>query len=177
MKLPRGIGRDLALVAAGLALFGLLYTPLGQYPSEPLREVAYRGALTFLDLAGEAYRAAPAKHLISSPVHPSASIAVTLSCSGLRAVALWAAFVAFVPIRYKTRAIHFLLGAALLLAINVVRLGHLYYLQVHDHAHFEIYHEWLWPAAKVAVIVAYWAILMVVSWRAPLGGRGALTIS
>lgn len=163
MKLPRGAARDLLLPALGMALFGVLYTPVGDVLSEPLRMVAYRGALSFIECIGEAHRAAPAKYIISSLSSAAASITITPSCSGLRAVALWAAFVAFVPIPWKKRLLHFLLGTALLLTINIVRLGHLFVLMAHHPADFHIYHEWIWPLAKVAIIVIYWAILILVS--------------
>lgn len=165
MNLPRGTARDLLFAALGTASFGVLYTPVGDALSEPLRKVAYRGALSFIALMGEGHRAAPAKYLISSVSSAAASITITPSCSGLRAVALWAIFVAFAPISLKKRALHFFSGASLLLAVNVVRLGHLFSLRVHHPAQFDLYHEWIWPLAKVAIIAIYWTLLVVVSLR------------
>jgi exosortase/archaeosortase family protein len=158
VKLPRGIGRDLGFVALGLALFGVLYTPLGERLDVPFRIVAYRGVRALLALVAEPHQAVPAKFLLT---HGTSSIVVGSSCSGLRAVALWSAFVAFVPYPWQRRALHFLLGATLLLVVNVVRLAHLFHLQVHHPAVFPLYHEWLWPAAKVALILAYWAVLIL----------------
>ncbi len=154
----RWITNDVVFAGVALVLVALTYTPLAAPLNEPLCAVSYRGA-TWLLGALHIPHVADAAHRVIA--HRPFSIEVSGLCSGLRALALWGAVMILLPAPRRQKVLHFALGAALLVGINIVRIAHLFHVGVHRPPSFGLYHEWLWPCAIVGAILLYRLVRLV----------------
>lgn len=138
-----------------LALVSLTYTPLCAPFNELFSAISYRGARGMLDALGIAYQANPTHRLLRAG---SFGIEVNGLCSGMRGNAIWWAAVVFLPVSRGQKVIHLFAGTAVLALINCARISHLLYVGSHSIDRFRTYHEWVWPAAILGLILAYRAI-------------------
>ena len=99
---------------------------------------------------------------------PSAPVEVTLACSGADALALCLAAVLAYPVRWRSRLTGAAGGAALILALNTVRIGTLG-RSAASPAWFEALHVYAWPAVLTLAIAGYVFTWMRVADRAPDG--------
>lgn len=83
------------------------------------------------------------------------SLEVTNECSGLGPVWLFTAAVLSFPVAFSRKIPAILLGAFLLLAVNVARVTTLFFVKQCEPGLFEIVHRQLWPA--IFIIVSIWA--------------------
>jgi exosortase/archaeosortase family protein len=135
-------GRDFALrlIAWSLALFGLLRLPWV--------------ALHVL-LPGTQMQAAAGSFLLGAPALP---IEATLACSGADALALCLGAVLAYPVAWRWRAAGAAGGAALIVGLNVLRIGTLG-RAAGSPAWFDTLHLFVWPAILTLAIAGY-----VFSW-------------
>ena len=152
-----------------LVLVAFAYTPLASPLNEPLCAVSYAGTERLLDLFGVAYTADPARHVISGRVF---SLEVAGLCSGLRALALFAAVLIQIRLPWKRAALDGALGATVLVALNAARIAHLYQLGEARSPSFTLYHEWIWPSALVSLILLYRYLMMRAASRAAAAVSG-----
>lgn len=148
----RWFWNDAVFAGVALSLVALTYTPLADPLNEPLCAVSYSGARALLDALGVPYAADAAHRTLS---RGSFSIEVSGLCSGLRGLALWGAVMILLPGPRRQKLVHFALGAAVLMLVNVARIAHLYQLGAGGSPRFALYHEWIWPAAIVGGILFY----------------------
>jgi exosortase/archaeosortase family protein len=160
----RWIRNDVVFAGLVLCLLALTYTPLADPINEPLCAVSYRGATWLLHAVGVPFTAIEAHRTL---VHFPFAIEVTGLCSGLRGLALFAAAIALLPLSRRQKALHFALGALILVLVNIARVAHLFALGAGGSPRFALYHEWLWPAAIVGLILLYRLVMLVVTWRRP----------
>ena len=94
---------------------------------------------------------------------------ITAGCTGLVAgTALSIAIVASPGTRGgAAKAWGVLLGVPLVLAVNLVRLAHLFYIGVHAPQRFALAHSVLWEGAVVLITFTTWLAWM--RWSAPAG--------
>ncbi len=149
---------DAVFAAAAPCLVAVTYTPLGDVLAAPLRAATYRGARALLDALHMAYTADVGRFALA---RGGTFVVVTSACSGLLPLALWCAAMFVTPLPWRRKTPHLLLGALLLQIMNVVRTAHLFQLAAHGSPRFDLYHEWLWPGAKLAVIFGYPLLLLL----------------
>ena len=150
------------LTGLALSLVAISYTSLGDALNRPLSAVSYRGARFLLDACGERYHADAAHLTLSRRLF---SVQVNGLCSGLRGLAVWSAVVILLPLPWRRRLLHFAVGGLGLLALNVTRIAHLFLLGAGRSARFALFHEWLWPALVVGVILAYRLVMGTIHRR------------
>ncbi len=160
----RWITNDVVFTALALALVALTYTSLADRINEPLCAATYRGATWLLEALGVPFTAHDATRSIAR--WPFA-LEVSGRCSGLRGIALWTAVLMVLPLRRRWKALHLVLGIAVLLVVNTVRIAHLFTLRVGLSPRFDLYHEWLWPTAIVGLVLSYRLVMQIVTWRRP----------
>lgn len=154
----RWITNDVVFAGVALALVALTYTPLVGPLNEPLCAVSFRGADWLLDAFGVPHVADATTRVLA---HKPFSIEVSGLCSGLRGIALWGAVAFLLPVSRRQRALHFALGAAVLMIVNIVRIAHLFNVGMQRSGSFALYHEWLWPGAIVGAILLYRLVRLV----------------
>ncbi len=154
----RWVREDAAFVAVAPCLVGATYTPLGGALAAPLRALTYSGARALLDALHLPYTAHVERFTLA---RGAASITVTGACSGLLPLAIWCAVMFVTPLPWRRKAPHLLAGALLLQAMNVARTAHLFQLVALGSPRFDLYHEWLWPGAKLGVIFGYPLLLLL----------------
>ena len=145
---PRALGFALRLVAWSLALFGLLRLPW----------VGTHILLPVTDLQATAG---------SALVGPSSlPIEVTLACSGADALALCLAAILAYPARWRLRAAGVVCGAAIILALNTIRIGTLGRAAGSPRT-FEALHVYVWPAVLTMAIAGFVLTWMRIVDRRP----------
>lgn len=81
---------------------------------------------------------------------------VAYSCIGFLPVVFYAAAVLAYPVGWTHRLVGAVIGLPLLLALNFIRLVHLFHLGVSDRAAFAWWHEDLWPGIMRLTIIGLW---------------------
>lgn len=160
----RWIQNDVVFTAIAIALVAMTYTSLADRINEPLCAVTYRGATWLLHALGVPFTSDDAARSIARWPF---TIEVSGRCSGLRGLAVWTAVLLLLPLKPRRKALHFVLGVAVLLAVNAVRIAHLFTLRAGGSPRFDLYHEWLWPSAIVGLVLSYRLAMLVVTWRRP----------
>ena len=94
---------------------------------------------------------AAAVRLFGAPALP---VEVTLACSGADALAMCIGSILAYPVNWRSRLTGAAGGAALILAINTVRIGALGQAAA-SPAWFEILHVYVWPAVLLLAIAGY----------------------
>ena len=141
-------GFALRLVAWSLALFGLLRLPwVGTHILLPVTQLQ-----------------AAAGSAIVGP--SSLPIEATLACSGADALALCLAAIIAYPARWRMRAAGVAGGAALVLALNTIRIGTLGRAAASPRW-FEALHVYVWPAVLTIAIAGFVFTWMRVVDRRP----------
>lgn len=85
---------------------------------------------------------------------PALPVEVTLECSGADALAMCIGTILAYPVKWRSRLTGAAGGAALILAINTVRIGALGRAAA-SPAWFEILHVYIWPAVLLLAIAGY----------------------
>lgn len=97
---------------------------------------------------------------------PALPVEVTLACSGADALAMCIGTILAYPVKWRSRLTGAAGGAALILAINTVRIGALGQAAA-SPAWFEILHVYIWPAVLLLAIAGYVFTWMRFADRAP----------
>jgi exosortase/archaeosortase family protein len=84
------------------------------------------------------------------------SYKIDYRCTGLIATGFLSAGLLVLPLPWKTRLAQVLLGAALVSALNLLRLVSLFYIGVHHSQIFGFLHAVLWNAAMLAFMLGFW---------------------
>lgn len=98
---------------------------------------------------------------------------IVAGCTGLLPAGVLAVAILTAPANGRARRAGLLAGVPLLLAVNVVRLAHLFYLGVRAPRHFALAHGLVWEAAMIAAVVAIWLGWSRWAARRGWGGGGA----
>jgi len=124
------------VVCWNVALFGLLRLPwIDRY---------FVGALVEFQKSLVFWYGAP----------PSAGIIVNSSCSGADVMALCAGVILAYPAPWKRRLIGAAAGLALILVLNMVRIGTLFAV-AGDRTRLDLLHVYVWPALLTAAVLLY----------------------
>jgi exosortase H (IPTLxxWG-CTERM-specific) len=93
----------------------------------------------------------------SALYHPGGfAYQISRGCTGFVPAALLTAAVAAYPAAGRRKLVGLLLGVPALLAVNLARLVHLYYLGVHQPRWFEVAHRVVWEGIIVLAVLALW---------------------
>ena len=84
------------------------------------------------------------------------SLEITDNCNGIYPVWYFIAAVISFPAAFSRKIPAILLGAPLLLAVNVVRIVTLYFVKLTGPAWFDLVHLQVWPALFILVTVCAW---------------------
>jgi exosortase/archaeosortase family protein len=157
-------------VAVGGALLAAYSFP---YAEHGVREDAFA---TFLGFYARVVGAVlglfdPTVHVDGVEIAGRASLIVAKNCDAMDVNILFVAAVVAYPARWSRRAVGLAAGVALLVAVNVMRIASLYFVQVHAPRSFELVHAEVWPLALVALAVG--AFLAWSRWAAPPLAEGA----
>ncbi len=147
--------RFLALMAAFAGLVFSVYREevIGP-PLEPLALLTAKVTLALLNWSGlEVVRTGT---VLSHPGGFAYDIAYT--CVGFLPVVFAAAAVLSYPVPWASRLIGLTIGIPFLLALNLSRLVHLFYLGTSDRGSFDWWHEDLWPGIIRLTIIALWIV-------------------
>jgi exosortase H (IPTLxxWG-CTERM-specific) len=118
----------------------------------PLTTVTARVTLTFLQLCG--MEAVQNGGTIASP--HGFSYKITYGCVGLIPVASFVTAVLAYAAPFRPKLLGIVVGVPILLALNLVRLIHLYYLGVNRSALFDFFHETVWNSCLILSIIILW---------------------
>jgi exosortase/archaeosortase family protein len=141
-------------------------TATAPHPHTGARSFAVRGLAWSLGLFGlvrlgwiESHAILPLTALQASLARaafgaPSAPINVTLACSGADALALCAGAVLAYPAPWRTRLWGAVAGVALVLAVNVLRIGTLG-RAASSPQWFQVLHVYVWPAILTVAVAGY----------------------
>jgi exosortase/archaeosortase family protein len=77
-------------------------------------------------------------------------------CTGILPVAILAICIVVFPASWRNKCIGLALGIPFLVALNLMRLVHLFYLGVHAPAAFDLAHRVIWEAVIVSATVLIW---------------------
>lgn len=160
----RWVRNDVIFTGAVVALVGLTYTPLVDPLNQVLCAVSYRGADRLLGALGVAHAADAAHRVLGSGTF---ALEVSGLCSGLRGLALFGAVLLLLSLPWRRKALHFAVGAAALVAVNVARIVHLFQLGAGGSPRFALYHEWIWPAVIVAAVLLYRLVMLLAARSRP----------
>ena len=85
---------------------------------------------------------------------PNSSVRVDLSCSGADVIALCMGFVLAFPVAWRKRFSGALVGLALILVVNTLRIATLTHA-VRDPFWFKTLHIYIWPALLILLVAVY----------------------
>jgi len=80
-------------------------------------------------------------------------------CTGIWQVMLYTLLVATTQGSQSRKAAAILIGAIAMLALNLIRLVHLFFVGIHAPEHFAMLHHIIWPAITFVAIGVMWAIV------------------
>jgi exosortase/archaeosortase family protein len=92
---------------------------------------------------------------------------ITVGCTGVVAGAVLIVAILASPGARAAKAWGLLLGVPLVLAVNLLRLVHLFYIGMHAPGRFALAHSILWEGAVVLITFTTW--LAWTRWSAPAG--------
>ena len=136
---------------AGVALLTYREDVLGA-PLAPVTMWAARVTLALLHWLGiEATRVAT---VIS---HPSGfAYEIYYRCTGFLPVAFLTTAILATPGHWRRKLVGLAVGVPALIAVNLTRLVHLFYLGVHNPATFDFAHSVLWEGFLILAILGLW---------------------
>ncbi|MGH7321640.1 MAG: exosortase H, partial [Candidatus Rokuibacteriota bacterium] len=89
--------------------------------------------------------------------HPSGfAYEIYYRCTGVLPVAFLATAILAYPGRWQRKLVGLLVGVPVLMALNLTRLVHLFYLGVHHPAVFDFAHSVLWEGLVILAILGLW---------------------
>jgi exosortase/archaeosortase family protein len=146
-------GRFILTVVALVGTFLIVYRDdlLGQFLS-PWVGLTARMTLAVLHLLGiEAVR------VVSQIHHPGGfAYEIYYRCTGVLPVAILTSCITAFPASWRCKGIGLASGVPLLIALNLVRLVHLFYLGAHAPAAFDLAHRVVWEAVLISATVLIW---------------------
>lgn len=153
-RVPRRFA--VALAALVVALGWLSLDPERLVPLEPVAVLTAQATAGLLRAGGiEATRSGRVV------LHPDGfAIEVDVACAALAPLALLAVAVVALPAPLSRRFVGLLLLVPALLALNLLRLIHLFVLGVHAPQWFDLFHDLLWRAAALLGLLGTW-----LAWR------------
>ncbi len=86
---------------------------------------------------------------------------ISFRCTAILPMTFLTAAILFFPVPMRKRIVGLMIGLPMLMLLNVTRLIHLFYIGLHDPAHFELWHEDLWRGMiRLAILVIWmaWAL-------------------
>jgi exosortase/archaeosortase family protein len=92
---------------------------------------------------------------------------ITVGCTGLVAGAVLTVAIVASPGARAAKTWGLLVGVPLVLAVNLLRLAHLFYIGIHAPWRFALAHSVVWEGAVVLVTFGVW--LAWTRWSAPAG--------
>ncbi len=101
-----------------------------------------------------------------SIVAPGGGLNILNGCEGVEALFLLAAAFLVAPISWRSRAIGFLIGTAVLFVVNQVRILTLFYSYRADAALFDTLHGTVTPIAVIVLVCCYFYAWLAYSGRA-----------
>lgn len=105
-------------------------------------------------------------------VSPNGALAIKRGCDSVEPAALlFAAIMAF-PASWRSRLLGALIGVSILLALNIVRIVSLYYVQAWYPEAFQTIHVDVWQPIFVVLVVVIWSLW---AWRVTRSQRKADT--
>jgi exosortase/archaeosortase family protein len=141
----------ISAVLAGVFLLAYREDVLGG-PLSPWVELTAHATVSLLQWLGiEAVRTAAVIR------HPGGfAYEIYYRCTGLLPAALLAILILAHPGSWRRKCLGLAAGAPLLVALNLVRLVHLFHLGVHAPGAFDLAHGFLWEAVLVLATIALW---------------------
>ena len=97
-----------------------------------------------------------------------ASLEVQHGCNALLPTALFISAVLACPVRFSAKIPGLLIGAIVLMLMNLVRIVSMFYARIHLPKFFEAMHNDVWPAIFVSLSVLLWLSWAV--WARDRGG-------
>lgn len=101
--------------------------------------------------------------------HPSGfRLKITYGCTGIVSVTILAASLMCFPLSARRRLLGILTGASVIVGLNLLRIGGLYYIRANHPESFDIAHDWYGQTLLVvvtALVILYWI-------RGPAPSRG-----
>ncbi len=118
----------------------------------PLTTLTVRTTLTLLHWAGmEAIRVTT---VISHP--DGFAYEIYYRCTGFLPLAFLTASILAYPGTLRHKCVGLAVGLPILIALNLMRLVHLFYIGVHDPALFDLAHAVLWEGLLILAILGLW---------------------
>lgn len=154
-RIPYGFAIAVALFAAAVPFF---------YREEVLGEALEPLVLATADatqalLASLGVAATRDGAVLSAP--EGFAYEVYYRCTGFLPVLCLLVFVLTYPAPWHRKLLGLAAGVPLLLAFNLVRLAHLFYLGVTRPELFSIAHAYVWEAATVVAVVSVWLVYRI----------------
>lgn len=147
-----GLRFGLAMCASLLILVVLQQSPGIIRAMAPLDVVTARITAAVLQLSGM-----PVHQEAAVLSHPAGfSYKIYYNCTGLIAAGFLSAGLLVLPLRMTARLMQVLSGAALVLALNQVRLVSLFYIGVRYPQVFGFFHTVLWNAGMLVFMLGFW---------------------
>jgi exosortase/archaeosortase family protein len=135
----------------GIFLFAYRDDVLGRLLS-PWVDLTVR--MTFAVLQGLGIESA---RMVSEIRHPGGfSYEIYYRCTGILPVAILTSFITAFPASWRFKFIGLASGVPLLLALNLARLVHLFYVGVYAPAAFDLAHRVVWEAVLISATVLIW---------------------
>jgi exosortase/archaeosortase family protein len=147
--------RFLSVAVTLVSIFALAYRDdlLGRFlgPLEVLTAQATVALLHLLNI--EAVRAASQIH------HPGGfAYEIYYRCTGALPIAILSIFILAYPAAWRHKITGLIVGIPLLIALNLVRLIHLFYVGVHAPAEFDMFHGLVWEGIIIMATLGLWWI-------------------
>ncbi len=136
---------------AGVALLAYREDVLGTLIA-PLTTWTARVTLALLQQTGM-----EAKRVATVISHPGGfAYDIYYRCTGFLPVAFLTTAILAYPGRWRRKLVGLVIGVPLLIAVNLIRLVHLFYLGVHRPAAFDFAHAVLWEGFGILAILGLW---------------------
>jgi exosortase/archaeosortase family protein len=155
-----------ALIVFGAAAWLLFRDEVLGAPLVGLRVATAYVTATLIDVVGmDAVR-------VGTVIHHAGGFGMEISrgCTGLVGIGLLVVGILAYPVDRRARLAGAMIAVPLFVALNFVRLVHLFYLGVHEPAWFDLAHEQLWQGAMVVSVYGLW-----LTWKLWVDRRSAVT--
>lgn len=146
--------RFLGVLGLFVALFYALYVPFtqGEWFNSYLAVIA--------DLCGPILRVLGQDVTVSgrSIFSSRFSVEVSMGCDGLEMTALFVAATLALPVPVRTRLVYALVGTAVLMVVNVLRIVTLFFVGAYFPKALDMLHFEAWPAVLTILVLLSWLI-------------------
>lgn len=141
------------VVLMGL-FYGLIHTPAKEdWAFRPYLAVLARAIGGILQLVGYDVSVSG-----TTVLYPEFSMEIVPGCDAIEPLATFVAAVLASPVRFVLKIPGILIGAAVIVAVNIVRLVSLFFVGLYYPDKFDFIHEGVWQAAFVALAIVLWFI-------------------